>query len=175
MDKQQHSTLTVLRKLTPLMSRGAVFALLWWLLTEGQTETWWFGAPLVLLAIGVSYALARPSPRSLLGLLRLLPFFIGHSLRGGFDVAWRAVHPSLPIAPVLVDYRITLNDEQAEVFLANTASLLPGTLSARLEGGCLQVHVLDGRGDFQAELEALEQRIAALFLITLDVNDDSGV
>ena len=175
MENQQHSTLAVLRNLTPMISRGAVFALLWWLLTEGRTGTWWFGAPLVLLTTWISYLLARPSPRSLPGLLRLLPFFIVHSLKGGFDVAWRAFHPSLPIIPVLVDYRIHLKDEQAEVFMANTASLLPGTLSARLEGDCLQVHVLDGNGGFQAELELLERRVAALFLITLELNDDGGV
>lgn len=158
-----------------LTLRAALFALLWWLLTEGQHDSWWFGAPLVLLATAASQVLAPPSPRSFRGLLHFVPFFIGHSLKGGIDVAWRALHPSLPITPILVDYRMRLPDEQARVFMVNTASLLPGTLGARLEGERLQVHVLDGRGSYQAELEALEQRVAALFLLTLADDHDGAV
>lgn len=149
----------------------ALFALLWWLLTEGNPSSWWFGAPLVLLVTGVSTFLAPPSRRSLAGWLRFIPFFIGHSLKGGFDVAWRAMHPALPIAPLLVEYRMRLSNEQARVFMANTASLLPGTLGARFEGSNLQIHVLDGTGDFRRELENLESKVAALFSIVLEPSD----
>lgn len=154
-----------------LLPRMVLFALLWWLLTEGNASSWWFGGPLVLLTTGISALLAPPSRRSLVGWLRFIPFFIGHSLKGGFDVAWRAMHPALPIAPLLVEYRMRLPDEQARVFLANTASLLPGTLGARFEGSSLQVHVLDGNGDFHRELETLEKRVAALFRIDLEPTD----
>lgn len=150
-----------------LALRTALFALLWWLLTEGRHGSWFFGAPLVLLTTAVSFVLAPHSPRSIPGLLRFVPFFIGHSLRGGIDVAWRALHPALPIAPILVDYRMRLSEEQARVFMANSASLLPGTLSAKLDGERLVVHVLDGHGRFREHLEALEQKVAALFQLPL--------
>lgn len=154
-----------------LLQRTALFSLLWWLLTEGNASSWWFGVPLVLLATGVSTLLAPPSCRSLAGWLRFIPFFIGHSLKGGFDVAWRAMHPALPIAPLLVEYQMRLANEQARVFMANTACLLPGTLGARFEGASLKVHVLDGHGDFHSELETLEKKVAALFCIDLENND----
>jgi multicomponent Na+:H+ antiporter subunit E len=48
------------------------------------------------------------------------------------------------------------------VILANIVSLLPGTLSATLDGQALKIHVLDSRGDFMTELKALEQRVARM-------------
>jgi multicomponent Na+:H+ antiporter subunit E len=47
--------------------------------------------------------------------------------------------------------------------MANTVSLLPGTLSVELRSNFLTVHVLNGRKDVLSELETLEQRVAALF------------
>lgn len=158
-----------------LLLRAALYSLIWWLITEGQHGSWFIGVPVIGLATAFSYVLVPPSPRSLQAILHFIPFFIVHSLRGGIDVAWRAFHPRLPIEPILVDYPLRLANVQAQVFMANTTSLLPGTLSARLEGGRLQVHVLDGRGNFKAELHALEQRVATLFHITLKAENDGNV
>ena len=51
--------------------------------------------------------------------------------------------------------------------MANTVSLLPGTLSLELGAHCLRVHVLDDRKDFLSELEKVEQKVAAMFGISL--------
>ena len=53
------------------------------------------------------------------------------------------------------------------MILVNTVSLLPGTLSAELDGQVLKVHVLDGLGDFMPELEALEQSVARMSGVSL--------
>ena len=55
--------------------------------------------------------------------------------------------------------------------MANVASLLPGTLIAGLDGDRLEVHVLDQRGDFRRELEALERRVADLFGASLPARE----
>jgi len=44
-----------------------------------------------------------------------------------------------------------------------TSLLLPGTLSAEIEGQVLKVHVLDSRGDFLTGLKMLEQRVGRLW------------
>ena len=82
-------------------------------------------------------------------------------------MAWRAFHPAKPIAPDLIDYLIRLPPGLPQVFMANTISLLPGTLSATLDRGVLKVHVLDSRSDFLSELETVEQRVARMFGIHL--------
>lgn len=84
--------------------RAIVFALLWWIFTEGTMDSWLADIPVVMLATLVSMALLPPFPWSLTGIVRFLPFFIWHSLRSGADVAWRTFHPNVPINPDLIDY-----------------------------------------------------------------------
>ena len=58
------------------------------------------------------------------------------------------------------------------VFMANTVSLLPGTLSAELDEEHLHVHVLDQTGDLTSELAVMESRVTRLFGLNL-VADES--
>ena len=147
--------------------RAVLFALLWWILTDGAVDSWLVGTPVVLFATLVSVMLLPPFSWSLTGIVRFVPFFLWRSLWGGVDVARRALHPRLPISPGLFDYIFRLPPGLPQVFMANTISLLPGTLSAKLGANCLQVHVLDERKDFVPELEKVEQRVAAMFGISL--------
>lgn len=149
------------------VSRGLLFSLLWWMLTGGEVPSWWIGVPAVSFAVIVSLALLPPVPLVWRELLKFVPFFLWRSLQGGADVAWRAFYPGMPIAPALIDYPLRLPAGLPQVILANIMSLLPGTLSAGLDGQTLWIHVLDGRGDFMAELEALEQRVARMCGVSL--------
>lgn len=146
-----------------ILRRGLLFALVWWILVGGEIASWWIGVPAVLLAATASVALLSPVTLVWHELFRFVPFFLIRSLMGGADVAWRAVHPRMPIAPHLIEYPIRLPSGLPRVFMANTVSLLPGTLSAELNSSYLKVHVLNGRKDVLSELETLEQRVAALF------------
>lgn len=146
-----------------LASRAGLFLLIWWVLTDGAVTSWWIGVPAVLLAVMVSAALTPPVPFLWSGFLRFVPFFLIRSLLGGVDVAWRAFHPAIPIAPDLVKYPMRLPPGLSRVFMVNTVSLLPGTLSAALDRNVLKLHVLDKRGGFLVELEAVEQHVARMF------------
>lgn len=148
-------------------SRALLFLLVWWSLSDGNVQSWWIGVPAVSFAVIASVALLPPVPLVWLELLRFAPFFFQRSLLGGADVAWRAFHPRLPIAPELIDYPLRLPPGLPRVILINTVSLLPGTLSAELDGQILKVHVLDGLGDFMPELEVLEQRVARMSGVSL--------
>lgn len=153
-----------------VVSRIFVFGFIWWTLGGGGPATWWLGLPAVAIAVAVSLLVTHPSIRlrwSPGGLASFLPFFCLQSLRGGVDVAWRAFHPGLPIHPCLVHYPLRLRETPARVFMANVVSLLPGTLSADLEGDSLVVHALDGRLPVTEQLRALESRVARLFRIVL--------
>ena len=85
--------------------RVVLFAMLWWVITEAAIDSWYIGVPVVAFAAWVSLVLLPGFSLSLPGILRFIPFFLWHSLRGGVDVAWRALHPQLPISPGMVDYR----------------------------------------------------------------------
>ena len=147
--------------------RAVLFALLWWMLTEGAADSWLVGAPVVVLAALASGLVLPGTSWSLPGLLRFIPFFLWHSLRGGVDVAGRALHPRLPISPGLLKYQWRLPTGLPRVFMANTVSLLPGTLSAELGEQFLHVHVLDQSSAFEAELTVIEARVARIFGLKL--------
>jgi len=99
-----------------------------------------------------------------------VPFFLWRSLYGGVDVARRALHPRLPISPEMYHHRWRLPPGLPQVFMANTVSLLPGTLSAELGDEFLYVHVLDQTGAFASELMILEEYVAGLFGLNLIVD-----
>jgi len=54
------------------------------------------------------------------------------------------------------------------VLLANTQSLLPGTLSVELRGNCLCLHVLDGQAPTEADVRRAEKYIAHMLGLQLE-------
>ena len=150
-----------------LFVHALTFSALWAILADGQG--WSVGIPFILLAALVSCLFAPMSRLSLAGLARFLPYFVWNSLRGGVDVALRVLHPRLPIEPALVRYELRLDDTAARVMMADTVTLLPGTLSADLEDHVLVVHVLNAGVPFTEVLEVLEQRVADLFGLDTEV------
>lgn len=140
---------------------GLLFAALWAILSGGKG--WAFGIPVVLLAATASCLLVPKTRLSLAGLVRFVPYFAWNSLRGGVDVASRALRPHMPIEPALLRYELQLDDAVARVIMANVVTLLPGTLSADLRGNVLLVHVLNAGGPFPEAFQLLEGRVAGLF------------
>lgn len=148
-------------------ARSVPLAAVWWALAEGVPGSWWVGVPAVVMAALASAILMPPVPIVWRELLRFVPFFLRRSLLGGLDVARRAFDPRLPIAPGIIDYGFRLPPGLPRVMLANTISLLPGTLGAGMEGDVLKVHVLDEGQDVAGEIAEVEQAIARLFGIAL--------
>lgn len=142
-----------------------ILAALWVVLNEVDPGSWIVGAPSILLGAWLA-CLLPPSTgwvRSPFGALRFAPFFLGQSLLGGWDVALRALRPSLPIAPAFLSYRTRLPPGAARVLFFDAITLLPGTLSAELDGDHVLVHAVDAGAAPREGLEDLERRVARLF------------
>ena len=150
---------------TWLISRIAILAFLWWVLTKGVFDSWQVGIPTILAAIYVDYRLFRPQTNHWsLGRLTILAlFFLKLSLTSGIDVMRRIYHQRLPLNPAMVEYPLRLTSEVARNLFVGTVSLLPGTLSAELGTHSLVVHVLDVDRPFKQELKLIEDRVAAVF------------
>ena len=74
-------------------------------------------------------------------LLYYIPVFTYYCLLANFDVAYRVLHPALPIEPGIVKVKTTLTNTTAKVALANSITLTPGTLSVEMtDDGYLYVH-----------------------------------
>lgn len=153
------------RLLQQILMRIGLLAALWWVLTGGRYGAWPAGIPAVAAALLASFALPRPAtwPWRPTGLVRFLPFFLKSSLAAGLDVARRAYAPGPPLAPGLVEYPWRLPPGPARVFLANTVSLLPGTLSIGFDDRKLTIHVIDRTRPVGEEVKRLESMVARLF------------
>jgi len=142
-----------------------LMAVLWTVLSGASLRTWWFGLPVAIAVSLISIKLLPPEGRlwSLKSILLFVPFFIRQSVAGGIDVARRALHPQLPLKPEFLHYSMRLPEGPARVFMACIINLLPGTLTAELGDGRLQVHTLDKELNTEQKLAAIEDRVAVLF------------
>jgi multicomponent Na+:H+ antiporter subunit E len=62
-------------------------------------------------------------------------------VKANFDVAYRVLHPAMPIRPGIVKVRTTLKSADAITVLANSITLTPGTLTINADAdGTLYVH-----------------------------------
>ncbi|MFU8821601.1 MAG: Na+/H+ antiporter subunit E [Gammaproteobacteria bacterium] len=148
--------------------RVTLFAVLWWILTGGAAGSWLLGVPVILVAAWLSRTLWVDPPLSFRGVARFVPWFAYQSLHGAIDVAQRAFRPAMPLHPGLVRHRLRLPSGVCRVSLANVVSMLPGTLSAELDGDALVIHALDTRHDLHEMVRDLEPRIAAVFGLEVD-------
>ncbi len=144
--------------------RFAVFCFLWYVLAGSDKASWIIGIPAVLLATALSLMLASSSPLNihLFGLLRFIPFFLYQSFHGGIDVMRRALSFQQLLDPGLVFYNTLLPEGSARILFVNTISLLPGTLSAELQGNQITIHTLDRGLHIWANIQRLEYHVAAL-------------
>jgi multicomponent Na+:H+ antiporter subunit E len=66
--------------------------------------------------------------------------FIWECIKANFDVAYRVLHPAMPIRPGIVKIRTELKSQLARTLLANSITMTPGTISVDIIGDDLFVH-----------------------------------
>ena len=90
-----------------------------------------------------------------------LPTFLWECIKANIDVAYRVVHPNLPINPGIVKVKTILKSDTALTFLANSITLTPGTLSVDIdkEDSVLYVHWIDVKAkDVEATTKIIVER-----------------
>jgi len=87
------------------------------------------------------------SPARWMFLMLYVPYFLFYCIRANLDVAWRVIHPDVPIHPGIVKVRTTLTSDMAKTFLANSITLTPGTLTIDIDGQDLYVHWINVHTD----------------------------
>lgn len=163
-----HATKTVLLRTLSLL-------VVWWILTEGDGTGLGFGAIVSLLAALISLRLFPPGtymvqPGSyalrLPGTLMFVGHFLGNSVIAGLDIARRLLLPRLPVDPGTLTLVTRLPEGSPRWLLANTLSLMPGTLSINLIDDRLELHCLDLGMSITASVRLTEARIAAMYGIS---------
>lgn len=156
--------------LRAVLGRAAFFAILWVVLAGARVDSVVVGSASVVGATLTSLWLSPPAATrvSPAGVLRFLAFFLVHSVHAGVQVAALALRPRLALQPGLHEITLRLPEGPGRVLLANTLSLLPGTLAVGLDGARLRLHVLDVRAPTEAEVRRTETRIADMLGLDLE-------
>lgn len=55
--------------------------------------------------------------------------FLWECIKANLDVAYRVLHPALPVRPGIVRAKTNLTSDIAKVFLANSITMTPGTIT----------------------------------------------
>ena len=90
-----------------------------------------------------------------------LPVFLWEVIKANIDVAYRVLHPALPINPGIVKVKTELKSDTALTFLANSITLTPGTMSVDIDrlNGVLYIHWIDVKAkDINSATELIVER-----------------
>jgi multicomponent Na+:H+ antiporter subunit E len=69
-----------------------------------------------------------------------LVVFIWECIKANIDVAYRVLHPAMPIRPGIVKVKTTLKSDMAKMLLANSITMTPGTISVDIIDDYLYIH-----------------------------------
>lgn len=72
-------------------------------------------------------------------------------IKANFDVAYRVIHPKLPIKPGIVIIKTELKQDFAKMLLANSITLTPGTFTLDVLGDTLLIHWINVQSEDTAE------------------------
>ncbi|MGB2600698.1 MAG: Na+/H+ antiporter subunit E [Candidatus Omnitrophota bacterium] len=91
-----------------------------------------------------------------------IPKFLWECLKANIDVAYRVLHPNLPINPGIVKVKTKLKTDTGLTFLADSITLTPGTMSVDLDrdNGILYIHWINVK---DKDIEVATKLIVAKF------------
>jgi multicomponent Na+:H+ antiporter subunit E len=125
-----------------------IIALLFWLLLTFNLTTpniiTGVIASLVTSILFGRYFVTRVSkllqPQRYFWLVVYLIIFIWECLKANIEVAYRVLHPTMPIKPGIVKIKIDLKTDIAKATLANSITMTPGTITVDIIDNYIYVH-----------------------------------
>ena len=156
--------------------RAALLAALWVLFTGWTAQYAVYGVVSVVAATGLSLVLLPPHsaprphrwPRRAVFTVVLISWFLGQSVRGGIDVALRAIKPTPDIAPAVVAGAVELPEGHARQLAMVLMNLMPGSMIqdgpyTHHDLAQVQLHTLSPDLDPSAQWSTLQHRVARAF------------
>jgi len=147
---------------------------LWLVITKANYNALIIGIPCIILAL-MSYRHLHIEKTDTLN-FKALPFFsiwfLIQATRGGIHIAVRTLHPKVDIQPGFINYPMNISNKKIQVFFANCASLLPGTLSVEIKDNELVLHSLNLNDTVLLETRNVEIQVQQLFNSTGNEKND---
>ena len=93
-----------------------------------------------------------------------LPWLFSRIIIANIQIAYLVLHPRMPIEPALLQFRTKLKLNLAQVILANSITLTPGTVTVNLEDGKYIIHTLVPSSAQEILTARMQNKIGAIFL-----------
>jgi multicomponent Na+:H+ antiporter subunit E len=108
-------------------------------------------------------------PKRWFWFLVYIPKFVWEMAKANFDVAYRVIHPMMPINPGIVKVKTRIKSEMGKAFLANSITLTPGTFTVDLKDQYLYIHCINVRHtDVDEASEDIVSRFEKLLIKIFD-------
>jgi len=159
-----------------IAGHAVVFLLLmiFWLLLSGYLDLFHVGSGILCCAIVtlISGDLVFTEGKSLIRSARIflrfilyIPLLLLEILYANIDVAYRVLHPSMPIDPGLITIETPFTGDVLRTAFANAMTLTPGTITVDVSGGTFTVHALVLAGGEKDLLETrdIQNHLGAIF------------
>ncbi len=92
-----------------------------------------------------------------------IPWILWEIVVSNLYVAYLVLHPKLPVAPSLVEFETTLASERAQVLLAQSITLTPGTVTIDASNSKFVVHCLSVKSRDGLEEGGIQRKVAGVF------------
>lgn len=172
-----------MRWMISTLLRVTVFSIIWAALSGASGDTLVYGIVSVLAATALSLALLPPGqpqpkrwPARVWGTIVLAAWFLQQSIRGGIDVARRALTRKVDINPEVVDVVVELPAGPGREVCYLLMNLLPGSMVQRVrtteQQTIAEIHTLSM--DLQPEHQwlRLQDRVQQAFqIVRIDAED----
>jgi len=125
-----------------------------WILLAGTTKQEIFiGTFISLVLTVIFYSKAsffsefKLNPKAIFFLFIYIFVFAWELIKSNMDVAFRVIHPIIPINPGIVKVKTKLKSKLGRTILANSITLTPGTLTVDTNGEDYYIHWIDITSD----------------------------
>jgi multicomponent Na+:H+ antiporter subunit E len=154
-DKDTQERIMVFPGLKPISRARTVVTfvilLTFWIILSGYFDTFHLGAGIICCAIvtvisgDLLFQSGRTIPASVGTFIRFLlfiPRLLMSILVANIDVAYRILHPKMPVDPGIITLETSFRDDVLRTSFANAITLTPGTITVEVSGGTFIVHAL---------------------------------
>jgi multicomponent Na+:H+ antiporter subunit E len=92
-----------------------------------------------------------------------IPWLVYEIFVSNLHVVYLVLHPRMPIDPTLVEFDSSLESERAQVLLAQSITLTPGTVTIDASDGKFLVHCLSAKSKEGLAEGSIQNKIAGIF------------
>jgi multicomponent Na+:H+ antiporter subunit E len=124
---------------------------------------------LIALALGIFLSGVLPESGKGNPVKRILMFFVyllimlKEIILANLDVAYRVLHPKMPIRPGIVKVKPDIESDMGKLVLANSITLTPGTLSIDYIDDSLYIHWIYVKDDPNESMAPLDKAVKEVF------------